>query len=371
MTLSAFALITDRPASLRRRPLIGLAAALLLALPLAGCAPDAESVETNGAPPRPVRVETAIDLPAVERIRFPGVVRATDRASLSFLQSGYLAERRVQRGERVEAGQLLALLHNPALQPGVAAARGAVAEAEARLAQLERDTERLQRLVERELVAADELEQVRAQRDAASATLDQARARLDEALAQLEDAGLRAPFSGRVSELHLEPGDFAAAGQPVLDLADADGVEVEIRLPAQRAARMLDLPERPVRRLDDGRAVAARLAGVGQAAPGRTAPAVLALDADRGLVPGDAVEVTLVFEAVGGVGVPLSALINPGTATSRVVRIREDRAEVVAVQVGRLLDRHVTVFGDLAAGDRVVIDGHAQLLDGEPVRVLP
>ncbi|NKI34969.1 efflux RND transporter periplasmic adaptor subunit [Wenzhouxiangella sp. XN79A] len=344
--------------------------ALSIALLATGCDSGPPNDEADPPPPRPVRVEPAIELPAVDIVRFPGVVRATERASLAFLQSGYLAERRVERGERVAAGQLLAVLHNPALQPGVAAASAAVAEAETRRDQLERDTERLGRLVERELIAPDELEQVRAQRDAAAAALDQARARLDEAVAQLEEAGLRAPFAGRVSELHLEPGDFAAAGQPVLDLADADALEVEIRLPAHRAATLRDPLDRPVRRIDDGRRFGARLTGLGQAAPGRTAPAVLALDADAELVPGDAVDVELAFAAPAGVGVPLAAVLNPGTRVSRVVRVRDGRAEHVAVDVGRLQGRYATVFGDLAVDDPVIVSGHAQLLDGEPVRLL-
>lgn len=357
---------TDRPASLFQ---FRVGALLVLAL-LTGCSDPPEPRSTDETPARPVRTEPVIELAAQERIRFPGVVRATQRASLAFLQSGYLAERRVERGDRVEAGELLALLYNPVLQPGVAAASGAVAENEARLAQLQRDTERLTRLVERELIAADELEQVRAQRDAARAALDQARARQDEALAQLEEAGLRAPFAGRIREIHLEPGDFAAAGQAVMELADADGLEVELRLPANRVATLGDLGERPVRRIDDGRRVAARLTGAGQAAPGRTAPVVLALEEGSGLVAGDAVDVELDFEAVAGFGVPLSAILNPGTRTSRVVRVEDGRAVHVAVQVGRLQGRHATVFGNLTVGDTVVVNGHAQLLDGEPVRVL-
>jgi multidrug efflux pump subunit AcrA (membrane-fusion protein) len=125
-----------------------------------------------------------------------------------------------------------------------------------------------------------------------------------------------------------------------------------------------------VRRIEDGRRFSARRIGLGQAAPGRTAPLVLALEPDSGLTPGDAVDVELDFDAVSGVGVPLSAILNPGTRTSRVVRIEDGRATHVAVQVGRLQGRHASVFGNLSIGDIVVVSGHAQLLDGEAVRVL-
>lgn len=352
-------------------PIVG-SIALLAALLLTACG-EPVNPPTDSAPlPRPVEVAPVIDVPAVETMRFPGVTRATRRATLSFLQSGYLAERRVERGDRVEAGQLLAVLDNPRLEPGVAAARGALTEAETRLAQLERDTERLERLVERELIAADDLEQVRAQRDAAAAARDQSRARLDEAIAQLDEAALRAPFAGRIAEAHLEPGDFAAAGQPIVDLADPDALEVEVRLPAQRAAGLrAELPAQAIRRVTDGATGEARLASLGRASPGHTASAVFALAESSDFAPGDPIEISLDFESRPGMAVPLSAVVNPGTSIHRVFRVREDRAESVAVQVGRLQGRHVTVFGDLAPGDRVIVSGHSQLLDGERVRVLP
>ncbi|MBY6205837.1 efflux RND transporter periplasmic adaptor subunit [Halomonas denitrificans] len=368
--------IADRPtSSFHSKPIASavLSIALLTALlAAAGCSESEEPQAAASPPPRPVEAAPVIEVPAVETIRFPGVTRATRRATLSFLQAGTLAERRVERGDAVEAGQLLAVLDNPRLQPGVAAARGALAEAETRLAQLERDTERQARLVERELVAADDLEQVRAQRDAAAAARDQARARLDEAIAQLDEAALRAPFAGRIAETHLEPGDFAAAGQAIVDLVDTTALEIEVRLPAQRASGLrTELPGRAVRRVTDGATTDARLASLGRASPGRTAPAVFTLVGADGFAPGDPVEISLDFAARPGMAVPLSAVVNPGTAIHRVFRVRDGRAESVAVQVGRLQGRHVTVFGDLAPGDRVIVSGQSQLLDGEPVRVLP
>lgn len=349
-----------------------LPVALACAVLLGACRPaEPEDSSATRATPRPVETESVVAVEGNETIRFPAATRATRRATLAFLQSGYLAERTVERGDRVEAGQRLAVLFNPALQPGVAAARGALAEAGTRLDQLQRDTERLQRLVDRELVSTDELEQVRAQRDAARATRDQAQARLDEAVAQLEEAVLRAPFAGRIRELHLEPGDFAAVGQPVMELIDETALEVELRLPAHRLPGLQDsLPARPVRRIDDGQRFGARLRGIGRAAPGQLAPVVLELEPGTDLGAGDAVEVTLAFDATAGVAVPLSAIINPGTSTSRVFRVREGLAEALSIQAGRLQGRNVTVFGDLQPGDEVIVSGHAQLLDGEPVRVL-
>ncbi|MCA1779533.1 MAG: efflux RND transporter periplasmic adaptor subunit [Xanthomonadaceae bacterium] len=346
-------------------------AATLVVLTACGPTPAPEPPAEPSA--RVVRVTEARLIPPTETIRFPATLRARQRAALAFLQSGQLAERRVERGESVRRGQLLAVLHNPALQPGVAAARGAVAEADTRLEQLQRDTHRLKQLVERELVSEDELEQAVARRDAAIAAQQQAQARLDEAAAQLDEAGLRAPFDARVADLMAEPGDFAAAGEPVMLLIDEGRLEAEIRLPAERAAALDRDHSARLRRLSDGRTGSAVIRAVGQAAPGRTAPIVMELeasDAQDRWRSGDSVDIELQFTAAESVAVPLSAIISPGTGISRVFRVRNGRSELISVQIGRTWRDQVAILGPIQPGDLVVTAGHTQLLDDEPVRII-
>jgi multidrug resistance efflux pump len=61
----------------------------------------------------------------------------------------------------------------------------------------------------------------------AEARLDNAAAQLTAAEAQLADLELVAPFSGVVSELHINASEWVAPGQPVLLLADLDHLQVE------------------------------------------------------------------------------------------------------------------------------------------------
>ena len=61
----------------------------------------------------------------------------------------------------------------------------------------------------------------------AEARLENARAQLAAAEAALSDLELAAPFAGVVSELHINPSEWVAPGQPVLLLADLDHLQVE------------------------------------------------------------------------------------------------------------------------------------------------
>jgi multidrug efflux system membrane fusion protein len=346
--------------------------ALLAALTITGCDKPPSADASPEQPGRPVRVIEAQTFDGTETLRLPAALRASRRAQLAFLQPGYLAERVVQRGQAVAAGEVLATLHNPALQPGVAAAEASVNEARSRLTQLERDVARLDELVSRNLASQDELDQTRASRDVARAALEQAEARRDEARNQLLDASLRAPFAGRIVEVMLEPGDFAAAGQPVMLINSSEQLEMELQVPGRVASRLAIGQAIDVLRFNDGATAKATVTEVGGAQPGQTAAAIAGLNgADlSGWGPGDAVYAELELRGDDALSVPLTSIVNPGTRSSKIFRVRDQAAEEVIVETGRTLRGWVQVSGDLQAGDQIIVAGQAQLLDGEPVRVI-
>lgn len=358
-----------------RRAFLTAVMALAAMVSASGCGSDTAAPEELTPNARPVRVVEAELVNAPARQRFPGALRARNRAELAFLHPGTLAERPVRLGQRVAAGELLAVLHNPALQPGVAAAEGRVLEARTRLQQLELDVQRQATLLERRLISEDALDQTRTSRDAARATLDQAEAALDEARNQLEDAELRAPFAGVVARFLVEPGDFAAAGQPVVELVDPAELEVEIALPAEIAPENIGAIR--VLHPRHGLQASGRLAQIGQAGPGMPRPVRIdvvtnaSTDLDRRWQSGDAVQIELDLEAAPALMVPLASLSDPGTGFARLFRVRDGRAEQVAVLTGRLDGDRISVTGGLEPGDAVVVAGQAHLLDGEAVQVLP
>jgi RND family efflux transporter MFP subunit len=357
--------------SIERQSLLGLA--LLASLALSGC-------ERAAAPVQPpalaehvttVRVGEVIASDAQRQLRLPGVVRAVNRAEPAFLAPGHLAERYVVRGERVVTGQRLASLQNPALAPAFAAAEARVRELDERLVQLDADYERARELNRQGLASAELLDRTLAERNATRQARVQALARASEAREQLADAMLRAPFDATVSDLLVEPGDFVMAGQPVMVLAGDGRLEVEVQLPEGLSRRLAPGAPATVRAVGSGKQISARIREIGVPREGRPAPAIVELEESPDWEPGLSVHVDLAQHGPAALTVPLSAIVDPGTGQTRVYRVVNDRAEMVSVNAGRLLGARVEVTGALAAGDRVVIAGHQQLLDGDAVRVLP
>lgn len=366
--------LTDRPAGLHppgRR--IGPGFVLLWALALTvACSgePDAPSQPPESG--QPVRVAAVSDGRPPVRLRLPGVTRSIERADLAFLHNGLLAERLVRRGEEVSAGQALAILHNPALMPGVSGAEARVRELDEQFERLERETRRLTNLHERGLVSTDELDRVRAQRNATRQARSQAQASLEEAREQLAEATIRAPFSGRIVALPVEPGQFVSPGQTIVSISAPERLEVALDLSARQARSLAVGDPASVRRLAGGPRLSGEIREIGLPAPGRAATAVIELagTAWPEWSPGEAVHVELTWTGGAQLTVPLDALIDTGDGLPHVFRIRDGRAEVLSVIPGELDGARVRIDGELEPGDEVVVAGHGQLLDGEPVRVL-
>ncbi|NEZ02960.1 efflux RND transporter periplasmic adaptor subunit [Wenzhouxiangella sp. XN201] len=321
---------------------------------------------------QPVRVAAVSDGKPPVRLRLPGVTRAVQRADLAFLHSGQLAERLVRRGEKVSAGQALAILHNPSLMPGVSGAEARVRELDEQLQQLERETQRLTNLHERDLVSTDELDRVRAQRNAARQARSQAQARLEEAREQLAEATIRAPFPGRVAALPVEPGHFVSPGQTIVSISSPERLEVAVDLSARQAQSLIAGQSALVRRLNGGPQLTGTIREIGLPAPGQPATAVIELPETDWpeWSPGQAVHVELAWTNGEQLTVPLDALIDTGDGLPHVFRVRGQLAELVSVVPGELDGAQVQVAGEIEPGDEVVIAGHGQLLDGERVRVL-
>lgn len=374
---SSSAPTTDRPTSSLsswRWPLIigSLLVGALIALALLIKAHNSEPVWPQPDAVRVVRVAVVSASSEPERLRLPGLLRATDQAELGFLHAGHLAERRVRRGQTVAAGEMLALLHNPVLSPGLSAAEARLAEVTTQLEQAERELVRITDLHRRKLVATEEFERIKARRDGYRQNVEQARAQQLEASEQLAEASLRAPFAGIITEIHVEPGEFVAVGQPVLALAGKGALEVALDLGPERAARLQAGQVAQVSGPLDLSPFQAQVIEVGLARPGRPARVRLALiEPPPNWLPGMGVQVELEFSGQHQLSVPLAAVLDPGAGSARIFRIEAQRAMLVPVALGPVRGGQVLIDGPVTPGDLVVIAGHGQLLHDERVRVLP
>jgi RND family efflux transporter MFP subunit len=180
-----------------------------------------------------------------------GLVEAVRSATLAAQVSGRIVELRVNAGDRVTKGQVLARIDEREAAQAVAAGRAQGARANAELSNARASLERTRALVAKGFVSAAALDKARAEHDAADAVLAAARAGTAQAQTVMGHAVITAPFSGVVAERLMELGDMAQPGRPMFTLFDPKSLRAVANVPqariaeirSQGAAGTVDIPD--------------------------------------------------------------------------------------------------------------------------------
>ncbi len=223
---------------------IALAVLVLLALAALALGPRATPVETV------VVASPASGAAAGSVLDASGYVVARRMATVSAKITGRVREVRIEEGQHVEAGEIMATLdpidadaRRDLSVAQLEAARSQVGGVQAQLAEAEANASRLQTLVGQQLVSKAQHEQAIAQRDALRAQLATARRNTAVASEQLRISGIgvddtlvRAPFAGVVVAKAAQPGEIvsplSAGGgftrTGIGTIVDMESLEVEV-----------------------------------------------------------------------------------------------------------------------------------------------
>lgn len=319
------------------------------------------------------------------RRSYGGEVRANRASTLGFRSAGIVHAVRVDEGERVAAGTVLAELDPEPLQAQLEQARAtldhalASADAAAAAAELGRDTLRRYRdLVDRGHTSVQQFDEVRldlAGREAgvrvAAAAVAQARAGVHAAEVELDRSRLVAPYDARIQTRMVDEGSIVVPGQTALRLLETGPLEARIGLPTDVAE---DLAPGARFRLRAGRrAIEGTLLHVlPEVDPQtRTVTALFALDASD-LAVGRLIELTVERTVrAPGFWVPISALTEAQRGLwSLYVLTPTDGgflAERRLVEVLHTDADRVYVRGTLRNGERVVRTGTQRIVPGQVV----
>lgn len=306
---------------------------------------------------------------------YSGEVRARVETRLGFQVAGKLVQRPVEQGQRVAAGQLLALIDAKDYQLAAQAADAQVVSAQTQRDLALADFRRFEALKAQNFISAADLERRDAALKAAEAQLNQAKAQAQAQSNQAGYARLTANSSGVITGVDAEVGQVVAAGQPVVRLAH-DGPRDAV----------FAVPEAIALALKVGQSMKATLLSTGQPFQGkvremsasadpvtRTYTVKLALDGSESLPLGSTVNVRAVQlpgSQSGVIKLPTSALRQESQGT--VVWVFDPASMTVntqAVQVGKVDGNAVVITSGLQTGQQVVSAGVHVLSPGQKVTV--
>jgi len=203
----------------------------LLAIPMAAMLVACGAKAPAPEPVRPVRaVEVRYD-GVRETNRYAGVVRARHEVEEAFRVGGKVAQRRVDVGQVVHAGDVLAIIDETDYRLAADAAQQAAQAAASQARQAVSDHKRLEALKSDGSVSESDDERARTSAHTSIANAEAEANKLELARNRLKYTVLRASRTGVVTAVRLEVGQVVAEGQPVVSVAAEGEPEIVVDVP--------------------------------------------------------------------------------------------------------------------------------------------
>lgn len=340
-----------------RRIFLPRAACILLAAALLSAVAQAAEPALRTSPARYREVDQTY---AAE-----GVVEAVKQATVAAQISGRVVAVNFDVGDRVKKGQVIVRIDPTEVNQAYAASQAQVAQADATLRNARAQFERTQRLVEQKFMSAAALDKAQADYQAAKAQMAAAQAGGGQAAATRAYATVIAPYSGVVSARHVELGEMAVPGKPLMTGFDPGELRVSASLPQNQLAAARRLASVRVEIPALNRQIQAARVTVLPAADALTHTTQVRLDLPpgvEGLYPGMFARAHFAVGKVQKLLIPASAVAKRSEVTGAYVV--GEKGEISYRQL-RLGDGagpdEVEVLAGVAPGEKIALDPIAAL----------
>ena len=181
---------------------------------------------------RPVQTLVVRYGAAGESVSLSGHIQARNQANLAFRIDGRLVERKVNVGDSVKPGQLIARIESQDAQNTLRSAESELDSAKATQVQARNNEARFRSLVETGVVSRAQYDDAKQQLAAADSHVISATAGVQSARDNVSYTVLRADEPGVVTAKGAEPGEVVHAGQMIVQVAQQDGKDAVFNVPA-------------------------------------------------------------------------------------------------------------------------------------------
>jgi RND family efflux transporter MFP subunit len=197
-----------------------------------GLSPQASDSKT------PIGQTAIVELKLVDdMLTWPGTVRSRTVANIAPRMTARIIEIKVNAGDKVKKGDVIALLDEREIRAQENVALAALAGANAQANRAKADEQRIRSLYSKEAATREKFDAVAAQAKEAQAAVSQATSAVGEIRTHLADTLLLAPFDGVVIKRLQQPGDMGLPGVPVVTLQTPKGLRLEADVPGTCAGR--------------------------------------------------------------------------------------------------------------------------------------
>ena len=351
-----------------------------LALACAACGETGNAAPQRGGggmPPMPVKLVTLASIPISDTTEYLGVLKSRRQITIQPQVDGQLTKIFAKSGDVVEAGAPLMQIDPARQEAQVSSAQATRASRLATLAFAKQQLERVQRLFDSGATSKQDLDQAKANVQAAQADVDALGAQIRQNQVQLEYYRITAPAKGIVGDIPVRVGDRVQPTTVLTTLTDNSGLEAYVSIPIERApqlqmgmnVQLVDATGAPIAH-GTVHFVAANVNPDTQSILVKTDVADPKID----LRADQSVRARVVWSAHEGVAVPALAVIRLNGQTFVFVAADENGKLVARqrpVDLGELNGASYNVRAGLKPGEKVVAEGAQKLQDGAPIMEPP
>jgi RND family efflux transporter MFP subunit len=293
---------------------------------------------------------------------YDGTVEAERRSTVSAQVSARIEDVPFDVDDYVERGDIIVQFRDRPVAAELKQAEAAAQEAKARLAEARANHGRILQLFQQDRISSADMDRVTADLQSAEARVKAADGALIAARESFENTVVRAPFSGIVVERHVEIGEMATIGAPLMTGLSLEHLRVAVDVPQSDIGALRSDGEAWIELPNGGRLAAESIRVFPYADPStHTFRARLRLaEGQHGIYPGMWVKVRFLTGEEQALLVPWSAVVQRSELTAVYVLGEDDRPRLRQVRLGRTqADGQVAILAGLDAGERVVTDPEA------------
>jgi RND family efflux transporter MFP subunit len=318
-----------------------------------------------------VQVQTPVQH-SRDDITISGRVESQSTANISTRVMGFISEIKVSIGDRVEKGQLLVVVDSDEIVARRAQATAVISEAEAALKDAQKDYERFEILYRQQSATAKEYENALLRYTSAKSKADAAIQSKKEADAMLAYTNLIAPFSGTITQKHVDEGSLTRPGMPILTLEQSTNY-IKASVSENDISKIRNGMIADVTVKSTGKKVGGKITEISPSSnfSGGQFQIKLITDCSE-LYAGMYVNVSIPLtnaSGTSGLFVPASAIIQRDQLSGLYTVGDDHTAQLRWLTVGDQIGEEVEILSGLSAHEAFIIKSEGKLYSGVPVLV--
>jgi len=294
--------------------------------------------------------------------RLDGEVEAVNKATVSAQLRGTVQEILFDVDDYVEKGKMIIHLKDVSQQASLKKALAGEKEAVSHLAKARDEHQRIKDIYAKKVVSKSKMDDAKHSLSAAKARLESARANLEEAREQLTYTRVKAPYSGIVTERHVEVGETVQPGTQLMTGVSLDKLRVNIDVPQSLIKKIRDyekafiyteavMGNEPVK-------LAAEKITVFPIADRASNTFKVRLDLPQGitgLFPGMFVKASLVTGEKQVLMVPSQSIVHRSEVTAVYVLADDGAINFRHVRIGSVNNNRQIILSGLTEGEKVAL----------------